>query len=345
MRVALAKPRAFLSSAPLVVAAFGLAIASPALAQAGGTDDGEGDNNTQVTSLTVFGDSLVDAGNAATIFPGAANPALGYFNGRFTNGYDYTDLLSIDLFGTPATASLQGGTNFSFGGARATTTSFVPDLTEQLDFYQAFLATGGEVDPTGLFVLNFGGNDIFAATAPGAPAGFDSDTEFLLQAASNYAQGIQTLADLGATNFLITGFPNSAPDQIAFSLEAEVYLMSEISNLTLDEGTNINFYSYLNFFGRLAADPTQFGLPSDLDFETTCLAADAAPDCTGFFSFDGVHPTAAVHQALYADIKSQFGFSAPVPEPATWIMMLVGFGMVGAGMRRRNPARVTVAYA
>lgn len=32
--------------------------------------------------------------------------------------------------------------------------------------------------------------------------------------------------------------------------------------------------------------------------------------------------------------------SAAVPEPATWGMMLVGFGLVGVGMRRRNATTV-----
>lgn len=303
------------------------------------------ENNNQVSSITVFGDSLVDAGNLNFVDPSRAPASLGYFDGRFTNGYDYTDLLSIQLFGTPTTASLEGGTNFAWGGARATTTSGVPDLTEQLGAYGAYLAGGGTVDPTGLYVLNFGGNDIFAAAGSGAPTGFGSDTEFLLQAASNYAGAIQTLSDLGATNFLITGFPNAAPGQIEFSLEAEVYLLSEISNLNLASGTNINFFSYLDFFGRLSADPTQFGLPADLNFNTPCLQAGQSPVCNGYFSFDGVHPTAQVHQALYSDIQSQFGFSAAVPEPATWLMMLIGFGMVGAGMRRRKPAQVTYAFS
>lgn len=34
-------------------------------------------------------------------------------------------------------------------------------------------------------------------------------------------------------------------------------------------------------------------------------------------------------------------FSSAIPEPATWAMMIVGFGMVGAAMRRRNSAVVT----
>lgn len=34
--------------------------------------------------------------------------------------------------------------------------------------------------------------------------------------------------------------------------------------------------------------------------------------------------------------KPQFTLSAAVPEPATWAMVLVGFGAVGYGMRRRT---------
>lgn len=34
-----------------------------------------------------------------------------------------------------------------------------------------------------------------------------------------------------------------------------------------------------------------------------------------------------------------------VPEPATWAMMLAGFGMVGFAMRRRSPTRMRVSYA
>lgn len=38
--------------------------------------------------------------------------------------------------------------------------------------------------------------------------------------------------------------------------------------------------------------------------------------------------------------------AAPVPEPAVWAMMLVGFSMVGAALRRRKAVvRTTVSYA
>jgi outer membrane lipase/esterase len=293
------------------------------------------------TSLTVFGDSLVDAGNILAFTRGATpSPAQGYFEGRFTNGYDYTDLLSIDLFGVPTVASSLGGTNFAYGGARATTTSGVPDLTEQLAL---FSASGQAIDQSGLYVLNFGGNDIFAALQPGAPAGFANDAAFLMQAASLYAGGIQTLSDLGARNFLITGFPVAGPG-LNFSLQAEGFLTGELAKLNLTGDSNLYRYSYLDLFQRLTTDPTAFGLPSNLNTTTTCQAAGALPDCTGYFYFDQTHPTAAIQRAAYLDINRQFGLStAAVPEPTTWVMMLLGFGAVGYAMRRSRLVRRRVA--
>ena len=41
-----------------------------------------------------------------------------------------------------------------------------------------------------------------------------------------------------------------------------------------------------------------------------------------------------------------FRLDNAVPEPATWAMMLIGFGAVGAAMRRRkSQPRVTVSFA
>lgn len=36
---------------------------------------------------------------------------------------------------------------------------------------------------------------------------------------------------------------------------------------------------------------------------------------------------------------------AAVPEPATWAFMILGFGAVGAAMRRRKPVQTTVRFA
>ncbi|MBN8815052.1 MAG: PEP-CTERM sorting domain-containing protein [Sphingomonas sp.] len=45
-----------------------------------------------------------------------------------------------------------------------------------------------------------------------------------------------------------------------------------------------------------------------------------------------------------AQIYSQFA-TAPVPEPATWAMMIMGFGLMGAAMRRNRKVTARVRFA
>lgn len=317
----------------LGLTALALGLAAPAAAKR---------DTAHYTSITVFGDSLVDAGNIRALGLGA-NPAQGYFQGRFTNGYDYTDLLSIALYGTPTAPSLgafQGGTNFAYGGARASLTSpAVPDFAEQLALYTAYLAEGNTVDRNGLFVLNFGGNDIF--NAPGDDALADV---WLRNAARDYADGVQTLLDMGVRNILLTGFPVLTN---ARSFTAENYLTTELARVTFDADDTFYRFSYLDFFTRVGTDPGSLGLPP-LRTDTTCRAegpAAIASGCVGIFSFDGTHPTAAVHEALFRDMDRQFNLTGSVPEPGTWAMMLFGFGLVGAALRTRRREGAALAAA
>jgi hypothetical protein len=43
----------------------------------------------------------------------------------------------------------------------------------------------------------------------------------------------------------------------------------------------------------------------------------------------------------YAQLSDQFVVQPSVPEPSTWAMMLIGFGAVGFGMRRRKQTKLT----
>ena len=59
--------------------------------------------------------------------------------------------------------------------------------------------------------------------------------------------------------------------------------------------------------------------------------------------FDSVLVTASTNPGVAEthDLDNlQFGLSAAVPEPASWALMVAGFGLVGANMRRRNRAVV-----
>lgn len=296
------------------------------------------------TSVTVFGDSLVDAGNLFIANGGTRpDPALGYFQNRFTNGYDYPDLLSLELFGVPTTPSLRGGGNFAFGGARIVDTGdAIPDLTAQIN---AFQMSGRGIDSNGLYILNFGGNDVFGAKGVFGPVGatgsYPDTSSYLKAAAEQYVTGIQALNDLGIRNILFTDFPLAGDP---YTIEANQYIKAALGSLTLNSETDLFQYSLSDFNQRVLADPASFGLPP-LRADTNCVAAGAqGTDCKGFFSFDGVHVTAAVQAAGYRDMKQMFALTAaqPVPEPAGWAMMIVGFGMVGRVFRHRK-ARVRVA--
>ena len=137
--------------------------------------------------VVVFGDSLVDAGNVFLATGGFAatntfnNPSRGYFPGRFTNGPDYTDLLNAKLFGTYSTAALAGGSNYAFGGATYVANNDpVPDLAAQVGLYAtgsvAFGLSAHAVDPNALYIINFGGNDVFAIDSGAVPAAFVPDS-------------------------------------------------------------------------------------------------------------------------------------------------------------------------
>jgi hypothetical protein len=60
------------------------------------------------------------------------------------------------------------------------------------------------------------------------------------------------------------------------------------------------------------------------------------------FTITGIG-TDATASTVLDNVRFGSASAAAVPEPATWAMMIVGFGMVGAGMRRRQ-AKTTVAF-
>ena len=92
------------------------------------------------TNLVVFGDSLSDVGNVDSS-PFVDIPGPYYWNGRFSNGPVYAETLATGL-GLPALtrSTASGGTDYAYGGAKTTGTSFptslvVKDIDEQVDQY------------------------------------------------------------------------------------------------------------------------------------------------------------------------------------------------------------------
>lgn len=289
---------------------------------------------TAPSAIYVFSDSLVDAGNIdAAVGSDIYNPrAAGYAPGRFTNGPDYTDLLSQNLYGKYLTPSLLGGTDFAFGGARIVNDGdAVPDLALQLGAY--YQASNGKFDPNALYIINDGGNDVFGLEA-NKLGSFATPAAYTGALLDTLAGAIQSLAAHGAGRILVTGIPNV--DATGIALEQQVQLRLDAIQPGLGSTQLIRF-SYQNFFTQLASDPMAFGVAP---FTETGKCIGNRPvvngniDCTGYFSFDGIHPTAQVQAALYRQVLGVTGLDA-VPEPASWALMIAGFGMVGTALRRR----------
>ena len=298
------------------------------------------------SNIYVFGDSLVDTGNinagivlsGLPIPPDFYNPvAAGSYPGQFSNGPNYADLLYRRAYGTPLVASLTGGTNYSFGGSRAVdntgyspgadTPADIPDLNAQLDMYS--MNVGGVADPNALYIINTGGNDISAILTNRIDG--QDPVAYASLAAQTIADAVTALEAAGARHFLVTGIPNLSTTGMAF----DTTLQTALDGVALAPGATLLRFNYNSFFTQVLTNPGSLGL-EPLTLATNCIGnrpvVGGVIDCTGYFSFDGTHPTAQVQAAIFRQIDALTGF---VPEPATWAMLVTGFGLVGATMRRR----------
>lgn len=101
----------------------------------------------------------------------------------------------------------------------------------------------------------------------------------------------------------------------------------------MDPATNIDFTSVL-----LNGSP--FTLTPNGTFEFGSLPLNLiVPGGTNTLTVNGT----TTGNAAYSGTLT-FGMRSALPEPGTWAMMLLGFGMIGAGMRRKKDAGLGDAF-
>jgi hypothetical protein len=66
-------------------------------------------------------------------------------------------------------------------------------------------------------------------------------------------------------------------------------------------------------------------------------------DSTAFYSFNATNLAGINFSYNSSSGSNLYGGTPAVPEPATWALMLLGFGGIGVSMRRRKPVLAQIA--
>lgn len=272
--------------------------------------------------LVVFGDSLSDNGNlfAAT---GGASPTAPNFQGRFSNGVVFTELLGFNAGRSAAGASVTGSINYAYGGARTDSSAFPPGMRNQL---LAYTGAGGTFRSTDLVSILGGANNIFqglpAAGASPNPTG--AIAPIVSAAAADMTFLVNSIAGAGAGTILVGNIPSlgNAPAfrgtpaaplaEFAGTSFNSALLSGLMTTAAARPGTNIILFDIFKVGAALTANPSAFGLTNVTDACFNGVTVCATPNT--YLFWDGVHPTTAGHQLIarlandylyYGDIGAQ----------------------------------------
>jgi outer membrane lipase/esterase len=305
------------------------------------------------SALYVFGDSLSDVGNDAYITGGAVPKSPPYFQGRFSNGPNYADQLA-SMLGVPLSASLMGGTDYAFGGARTNyvASSLPPAARSFNQQISDYAGNHANADSDALYTLWIGANDMSDVLTDPNPLNVAGMA--IGNAVGGVVSAINSLYALGARDFLIPNLSDLGliPEVLIFGPGASALatsltqsynntLATALNNINL---LNLTLYQFDTFsiHQTIINNPGAYGLTNttqgcyDGYVDGSALPGGNNPPIkcatpNSYFYWDFEHPSAAVHQILAGEIYEQ------VPEPGVWILLITGFSFLGRQARRRKP--------
>ncbi|HEV2081090.1 MAG TPA: SGNH/GDSL hydrolase family protein [Brevundimonas sp.] len=265
--------------------------------------------------LVVFGDSLSDNGNlyAASFNTQPTSPP--YFQGRFSNGPVFTELLGFNAGRSAAGAPVTGSINYAYGGARTDNSAGLPPgMRRQLSTYQT---AGGTFGANDLVSVLGGANNIFQALPAAAVSASPQAAiqPVATSAAADINFMVNTIAGAGAGTILVTNLPKlSLTPQFRTSPAAP---LADFAVTTFNgalstglfataaarPGTNIILMDLYKIGDVIAGSPSSFGLTNTSDACFNGVTVCATPST--YFYWDGVHPTAAGH-ALLATLAEDY---------------------------------------
>src|SRR5438874_24919 len=315
------------------------------------------------TQIIVFGDSLSDDGNIAhrvrdTFGFSYPSSNFNYSDYRFTDdtntspaanlyvGTWHEQLEKTFLGLAVAKNSLDGGTDYAFGGATTKDgtqdrtiinnpfpfgggdfTITIDNMGKQINDYLASHAT----DANALYILWGGGNDLFD----------DHSAQSVTDTANRVGALIGRLANAGARNFLVPNVPplgavpNSFGDPnrvLALDYASAIYrdhlnsVIASTKSALVGSGITINVYTFDVWLDmiRVLGQPAHYNIINTID--SAQGASGVNPD--QYLFWDDLHPTTGGHHELANEANRLLSGQIALLGKATNISTR---GMVGTG--------------
>lgn len=324
----------------------------------------------QFNQMYVFGDSASDSGNVFNVTSAANSLGLPipitpssppYFQGRFSNGYNWVDILASELavdlisstelaMGEPIILSTPLAVNFNFDGATATNsvnfafggaeTGFdnsefpfeIGVLTEIHGFINDLNVAQTSANTDALYIIWAGANDYY-----------NGDLEDSTEPINNLLTGVTALAEAGARNFFIPNLPDLGKTPLAtiqgeeadltqLSVEHNAALTTIFGDLRLTyDDINIIPFDLGSIFQEFITQPNEFGFTNVTDPCLTEFGICSNPD--EYLFWDSVHATAKANVLLgeyaYEALQDADEEAQSVPEPVSSIpLILLGLGLL-----------------
>ncbi|MEQ9482205.1 autotransporter domain-containing protein [Coleofasciculus sp. F4-SAH-05] len=237
----------------------------------------------------IFGDSLSDVGNRFERSEGLFPPSPPYFEGRFTNGLVWVEVLGLELGLDHNRAN-----NFALGGATS------EDVLEQVI---EFTTTTQPLDANGLYTVWGGANDYIDVVPGTNPADIDTTTTV-----NNISNAVKTLIANGAETIIVVNLPDlgRTPLGLASPLAADAFtaavnqynrnLNAALQTLAQNREVQIVPLDVNPLVNEILAEPARYGITNVTEPCLNEATNTVCPNPDEYFFWDDIHPTAAVHE-------------------------------------------------
>ena len=281
-------------------------------------------------NIVVFGDSLSDTGNIASVSEGGTLPPPFFEGSRISNGPVAVEI-AAELAGDTLLPSLHlvggnGGLNYAVAGARAAGEAPI-DLPTQVG---AFLLSQGGIAPADkTYIMFIGGNDV--RDARDAPL---QEAYGIIRTATNgVEEQLNLLVNAGAQSIMVVTTPDigkipetleQATDRQGRRLQFRASWLTHLFNLRVERavkeieqnnGLDLVILDINDIFDNITGDAAARGFSNTTEACLNTTTFEFNEGCgfganfDQFVFFDQIHPSARTHEiagrVIYAYLPTQ----------------------------------------